>query len=79
MKPAFTVFYNPDTGELYDIVFTEDFLQESGLLRADVMGDVVDTLEEKEEGAYASFEMGLKVSAFDERVRAMLKKAPKDG
>lgn len=42
---AFTVYYDPDGGEITRITYTGDFNDESDLLQADVLRDALHWLE----------------------------------
>lgn len=43
-KRVFTAYYNPETGELSEIDFSDTFCAESALLQADVLQDILGSI-----------------------------------
>jgi len=47
MKRALTVYYSEEFGEVGDIDLSEEFKKESTLIRADVIGDLIEDLTKR--------------------------------
>jgi len=50
MKRAFTVYYREEFGEVGEIAFTDEFMKESTLMQADVIGDLIQDLTKRYNG-----------------------------
>jgi len=47
MKRAFTIYYREQDGEIGDIDFSEEFNRESSLMKADVIGDLIQDMTKR--------------------------------